>query len=194
MIVQFEILDTEANRILAVLPSIGFVYDAASAVSETQQKWDFFVQKTLDGWDSEVFNYERSLAIADEPNDTAAEQATRYVMVKDTIRHDHEKDWVANEELKIGQVRLSAGKRYIVVQDHTTQVGWEPANVPALFVEKPLPNDGELYPDWIQPTGAHDAYKIGDKVHYVPTDKNYESLINANVWSPEVYPAGWKEI
>jgi hypothetical protein len=33
---------------------------------------------------------------------------------------------------------------------------------------------------------------IGDKVSF--EGKNYESLINNNVWSPAVYPAGWKEI
>lgn len=48
------------------------------------------------------------------------------------------------------------------------------------------------YPAWMQPTGADDAYKLGDKVSF--QSKNYESKINANVWSPAVYPAGWKVI
>lgn len=48
------------------------------------------------------------------------------------------------------------------------------------------------YPVWVQPTGAHDAYQLGDRVSF--NGKNYESLINANVWSPSVYPAGWEEI
>lgn len=48
------------------------------------------------------------------------------------------------------------------------------------------------YPDFIPPTGAHDAYKIGDKVTF--EGKHYESVINNNVWSPADYPAGWKEI
>lgn len=47
-------------------------------------------------------------------------------------------------------------------------------------------------PQWVQPTGAHDAYNIGDRVSF--EGKNYESLIAANVWSPSVYPAGWKAI
>lgn len=35
----------------------------------------------------------------------------------------------------------------------------------------------------------------GDKVWYPEKDtKIYESLIDANVYSPEAYPAGWKEI
>ena len=45
--------------------------------------------------------------------------------------------------------------------------------------------------EWHQPTGAHDSYMIGDKMLY--TDgKVYKSLINSNVWSPEVYPNGWE--
>ena len=45
---------------------------------------------------------------------------------------------------------------------------------------------------WKQPTGAHDAYMRGDKMVY--TDgKVYKSLIDNNVWSPDVYPNGWAE-
>lgn len=45
--------------------------------------------------------------------------------------------------------------------------------------------------EWHQPTGAHDSYMIGDKMLY--TDgKVYKSIINSNVWSPEVYPNGWE--
>lgn len=45
--------------------------------------------------------------------------------------------------------------------------------------------------DFVQPTGAHDSYKKGDKVHF--ENKIYESLIDNNVYSPSAYPAGWKE-
>lgn len=54
--------------------------------------------------------------------------------------------------------------------------------------------EGGGYPEWVQPTGAHDVYNKGDQVHYTPDDKNYESLIDNNSWSPTDYPAGWKEI
>lgn len=47
--------------------------------------------------------------------------------------------------------------------------------------------------DWVQPTGAHDAYMIGDVVKF--TDgKTYKSLIDNNVWAPNTYPAGWEVI
>lgn len=84
------------------------------------------------------------------------------------------------------------GKLYRCVQAHTSQTGWEPDKTPALWTEVAKP--GEI-PVWKQPTGAQDAYNKGDKVWYPEKNtKIYESLIDANVYSPEAYPAGWKEI
>lgn len=44
--------------------------------------------------------------------------------------------------------------------------------------------------DWVQPTGAQDAYQKGDKVTY--EGKHYISDIDNNVWSPTTY--GWSEV
>ncbi len=52
------------------------------------------------------------------------------------------------------------------------------------------PPPAEDWPAWIQPTGAHDAYNIGDKVTF--EGKRYTSTINGNVWSPVAYPQGWE--
>ena len=52
--------------------------------------------------------------------------------------------------------------------------------------------DGTGPAEWVQPTGAHDSYKKGDRVRF--EGKNYESLMNGNVWTPAAYPAGWKEL
>ena len=45
---------------------------------------------------------------------------------------------------------------------------------------------------FVQPTGAHDAYNAGDRVLY--SGGVYESTIDGNVWAPDVYPAGWKNV
>lgn len=46
---------------------------------------------------------------------------------------------------------------------------------------------------WQQPTGAHNAYSTGNRVHYPTADGPvYESTIDGNCWSPDVYPSGWK--
>lgn len=79
---------------------------------------------------------------------------------------------------------------YKVIQAHISQIDWVPGNTPALYVV--VVPDGVI-PVWVRPTGAHDAYNYGDKVRY--PDENgfvYKSLINANVYSPEEYPAGWE--
>lgn len=47
-------------------------------------------------------------------------------------------------------------------------------------------------PAYRQPSGAHDAYKQGDRVTY--NGAVYESTINGNVWAPDAYPQGWKKI
>lgn len=60
-------------------------------------------------------------------------------------------------------------------------------------VEPTEPDEStDTIPDFVQPTGAHDAYAKGDKVKY--NGKVYESTMNDNVYSPDTYPAGWKEI
>ena len=52
--------------------------------------------------------------------------------------------------------------------------------------------EAQAHAEFVQPTGAHDAYNLGDRVSY--NGKFYESVINGNVWSPDVYPDGWNEI
>lgn len=77
-------------------------------------------------------------------------------------------------------------KLYKCVQAHTSQADWTPTATPALWVAISL----EEYPEWVQPTGAHDAYAKGAKVSY--EGKKYISTIDANVWAPGV--TGWDEI
>ena len=55
---------------------------------------------------------------------------------------------------------------------------------------EPEEPDISIYPDFVQPTGAHDAYNIGDIVKY--NGVLYRSLINGNAYFPDAYPAGWE--
>ena len=54
------------------------------------------------------------------------------------------------------------------------------------------PDEPKAVLEFIQPTGAHNAYSKGDKVTY--NGKVYESVIDNNVWSPDAYPAGWSVV
>lgn len=76
---------------------------------------------------------------------------------------------------------------YRCVQAHTSQADWTPSATPALWTRVSV----EEWPEWMQPTGAQDAYSIGDKVTYEGV--RYVSLIDGNVWSPAAHPAGWEK-
>lgn len=98
--------------------------------------------------------------------------------------------WAADTAYSLDIRARYGGKLYKCVQAHTSQTGWEPPNVPALWTEVAKP--GEI-PVWRQPTGAQDAYMTGDKVHYPDADGPvWISTIDNNTWAPGVY--GWDQI
>lgn len=95
-----------------------------------------------------------------------------------------------DEMVTFGENEVGDPQLYRCVQAHTSQADWTPDVTPALWSAIGLAPD--MIPVWSQPTGSHDAYNTGDRVHY-PTkdDPVYESLIDGNVYSPEAYPQGW---
>ena len=109
--------------------------------------------------------------INDSLNNIADEDATAVVALFEK--------WSPNKAYEVGQRLRYLNKLYRVVQAHTSQKGWEPDKVPALFTEIAKP--GEI-PEWRQPTGAQDAYNIGDLVRY--NGQVWESTIDNNVWAP----------
>lgn len=69
---------------------------------------------------------------------------------------------------------------------------WEPG-VSGWRAEATPDGHGDVRPaDWVQPTGAHDAYGKGDRVTF--HGDVWESTIDANVWEPDVYPDGWRKV
>ena len=98
-------------------------------------------------------------------------------------------DWIPNEWVKLGWKRIYNGVTYTVIQAHQTLETWTPDVTPALWEAEIIE---EEISEWKQPAGGHDAYNTGDRVLF--EGKTYESLIDANVWSPTSYPQGWKEI
>ncbi len=76
---------------------------------------------------------------------------------------------------------------YKVLQAHTSQEDWTPDVAVSLYVRVSI----EEWPEWVLPTGAHDAYNTGDKVSH--NEKHWISLIDANVWEPsESVPTLWE--
>lgn len=100
--------------------------------------------------------------------------------------------WQAEVEYKAGDRVRYEGKLYKVLQDHNSQLDWEPISAPSLFASLLTDEeDPENILPWTQPDSTN-AYSIGDKVIF--EEEIYESLIDNNVWSPADYPAGWSKI
>lgn len=55
-----------------------------------------------------------------------------------------------------------------------------------LALEGGEPETPEEWPEYVQPTGAHDAYQAGDKITY--NGQHYVCLMDGCVWTPDAYP------
>ena len=100
-----------------------------------------------------------------------------------------DKQYKANDIIQYGTNSVGDPQLYLVLQAHKSQSDWLPDATASLYKKMGISESG--YPIWTQPLCAVDAYNIGDIVSY--NGKLYKSIINANVWSPDVYPAGWEE-
>lgn len=80
----------------------------------------------------------------------------------------------------------------IVTHDGQTWESLTPANVwePGVSGWREVVGDGAGPAAWVQPTGAHDAYGLGDRVTH--EGHLWESSAAANVWEPGVY--GWTDL
>ena len=94
-------------------------------------------------------------------------------------------EWIADHAYLVGDRVRDSNVLYKCVQSHTSQSDWRPSVTPALWVVVSL----DEWPEWVQPTGAHDAYNEGDKVSH--NDLHWISMMDINVYEPGVY--GWLE-
>ena len=92
--------------------------------------------------------------------------------------------WAIGRAYAAGDRVQHGGTLYKCVQAHTSQADWTPDATQALWVVVSI----EEFPEWAQPTGAHDAYNIGDKVTY--NGQHYVCTSDGNVYAPDVY--GWQ--
>lgn len=54
----------------------------------------------------------------------------------------------------------------------------------------PAPDD--QWPEYVQPTGAHDAYQKGAQMTF--NGQRYRCLMDNCVWSPSVLPSAWEVV
>jgi len=95
-------------------------------------------------------------------------------------------EWVANEEVIAGDTRTFDGNTYECIQSHTTQEGWQPPNVPALWKLVVQQTD-----EW----QAGVSYTIGDVVVYQGVSYECRQSHTSQVgWEPPNVPALWLEV
>lgn len=97
-------------------------------------------------------------------------------------------EWNAESvEYVLNDIRQYNGLLYRCVQAHTSQATWTPEDAASLWTR--IADPAQEWPEWIQPTGAHNAYALGDKVSH--SGKRWVSDVDNNTWEPGVY--GWTE-
>lgn len=99
--------------------------------------------------------------------------------------------WKADEAVKTDDIRRRGDKLYRCLMGHTTQADWTPEASPALWVEiAPAGQYREIKENML----STEAFAL-DEIGWWKTEDNlYKSLINANVYTPDSYPAGWEKV
>lgn len=96
--------------------------------------------------------------------------------------------WKVDTEYAVGDRVQYESKLYKCLQAHTSQSTWTPSDSPSLWVRVDDPSIE--WPEWVQPTGAHDAYMTGDKVSH--NEKHWICTMDYCTYEPGVY--GWDEV
>lgn len=138
---------------------------------------------------------ERSLAYSNKIKTSATQKAAQIMALSFTDEQaievaDLYPEYEVDHAYKQNDRFQYKGSLYKVNQDHTSAAQWVPGEVGTESLYTNLMLDDSGYQIWKQPTGAHDAYNTGDIVEYKGT--LYKSLIDGNVYAPDVYPAGWE--
>lgn len=89
--------------------------------------------------------------------------------------------WAIGKAYAVDDRVQHGGTLYKCVQAHTSQENWTPDATPALWVVVTV----EEWPEWVQPTGAQDAYAKDAKVTH--NGERWISDVDSNVWEPGVY-------
>ena len=99
--------------------------------------------------------------------------------------------WAAGTAYKVDERCEHADKLWKCLQAHTSQDGWEPEKVPALWLEVAAPGEyREIKANML----STEAFAKGEIGWYGSRDRLYKSLIDANVYTPDSSPAGWEAV
>lgn len=176
--IQIEIEDDllEDTKILYCTYKDGEVtFDEEAYNKDQSQNEAIQTQETM--LESIMLKSSRAMLLAELPDEEAIKIPLMYG------------EWNPNGyEYKKGDRFTYNDKFYKVLLDHTSQADWTPDTASSLYVE--ISDPSVEWPEFKQPTGAHDAYMKDDKVTY--NGKHYISTMDNNVYSPDAYPQGWQ--
>ena len=96
--------------------------------------------------------------------------------------------WKEDVVYSLDERILYNGVLYKVITAHTSQADWTPGVASSLFAKVLIPNESVI-PAWEQPDSTN-PYMIGDRVGH--NGKTWVSIVDNNVWEPNVY--GWEEV
>lgn len=96
--------------------------------------------------------------------------------------------WSATLTYDVGDRVRFGDTLYKCLTAHQSQDSWSPDVSPSLWVR--IDDPSVEFPEWVQPTGATDAYMKGDKVSH--NEKHWVSDYDNNTWEPGVF--GWSEV
>lgn len=99
--------------------------------------------------------------------------------------------WVIGAEYAVDARVRYGDKLYKCLQSHTSQDNWTPDVTPALWVEVAPPNEYREIKDGMLPT---EAFALGEIGWYKEEDNLWKSLIDANTYTPDIYPSGWEQV
>lgn len=93
----------------------------------------------------------------------------------------------------VGEVVVYEGIPYKCVQEHNSlgNPTWNPKDAPSLWANYHA-TDAEHALPYAQPTGAHDAYMLGEYAVY--RDVVYRCVMDGTVHDPAVLPASWEAV
>lgn len=140
-----------------------------------------------------IINQLNQIKSADFTTATFVEQAERGNVDEKTAAQHPElfEAWAPGVDYAEGAMRQYAALLYKCLQAHTSQADWTPDATPALWVQAAKPNEYREIKDNMLPT---EAFALGEIGWYREEDNLYKSLIDANTYTPETYPAGWEKV
>ena len=89
------------------------------------------------------------------------------------------------------ELYAAARKTPIAQYNQTDEINALWAAIRALQAKEETGNTDTTVAEYKQPTGAHDAYQVGDKVLF--NGAIYSCLQHNCVWSPAVLPSAWEK-